>query len=376
MARPLYKSATLEPTALSLGGNAGLWFDKFCNKWLNRDSTWSMSTEQAGTNPKLDWIGTLTHREIGERLHLDGFATRVIRLVEGRDGRAVVFKAESRFVTGLGRAHPVENGFAWHPTLGTPYLPGSSIKGMVRSWAQDEIQSDSALQSRLDRIFGKPGQAGAVCFLDAIPIDPVRLEADVMTPHFAGWSESDPPGDWCSPTPIPFLVTSAGMKLLFGVVPCVATHEGDLAVVIDWLDSALAWAGAGAKTAVGYGRMVRDDDATNRLWNAIRHEREERERQRREEERRESLDPLEAQLEDLAKHASGRPQYRVWLEFVEQGRWRDEPEAQRRVLEIVKREMESSKKWKPRSEKKRPEKDGDHQETLLVMRLLAGTSNR
>ena len=31
-----------------------------------------------------------------------------------------------------------------------------------------------------------------------------------MTPHFAGWTEQGPPGDWLSPTPIPFLTTAAG----------------------------------------------------------------------------------------------------------------------------------------------------------------------
>ena len=84
-------------------------------------------------------------------------------------------------MTGLGRSHPVENGFAWHPTLGMPYLPGSSVKGMVRAWAEQETDPRPASEE-LDRLLGKQNSAGSVCFLDALPIKPVKLEADVMTP--------------------------------------------------------------------------------------------------------------------------------------------------------------------------------------------------
>ena len=39
--------------------------------------------------------------------------------------------------------------------------------------------------------------------METVPIEAVRLEADVMTPHYAGWSADEPPGDWMPPAPIP-----------------------------------------------------------------------------------------------------------------------------------------------------------------------------
>ena len=43
----------------------------------------------------------------------------------------------SPFVTGMGNPHPVENGFSFLSPYGVPYLPGSSIKGIVRRAAEE-----------------------------------------------------------------------------------------------------------------------------------------------------------------------------------------------------------------------------------------------
>ena len=253
MTRPLYKDAAQQPARRNADGHAGLWFDKFCDRWGN---SWTMPGEQ-----KLEWIKCLANGKVGTSDQIKEYASRLRGLVKKRGGRFELFTTESRFVTGLGRSHPVENGFAWHPTLGTPFLPGSSVKGMVRAWTvMTGSPTDRDMQVRL---LGKPDRVGKVCFLDAVPDASVQLEADVMTPHYAGWSECDPPGDWRSPNPIPFLTTAAGTSFLFGFIPtCRGVPESDLDVVQDSLRCALAWAGAGAKTAVGYGRFGRGGAST------------------------------------------------------------------------------------------------------------------
>ena len=263
MTLPLYRAAA-RPEHRDPEGHAGLWFDKFCDRWRVADGGWTMASDGKNDNPKLDWIGTLTGGRVGAREQIDGYASRLLRLTTSRGGRAGVFTTTARFVTGLGRSHPVENGFAWHPTLGTPYLAGSSVKGLVRAWATTDAEPRPD-PGTLGRRLGSPGKAGTVCFLDAAPIAPVRLEADVMTPHYAGWNAEDPPGDWRSPNPIPFLTTAGGMSFLFGIIPFRLSSDDDLDVVSGWLRSALENAGGGAKTAVGYGRFTRDDEATRRL---------------------------------------------------------------------------------------------------------------
>ena len=280
MTRPLYtkEEAAQQPQCREQDGHAGLWFDKFCNKWSVHGDAWTMKSQGDQNNPKLDWIKGITTNPVGNNQYIEQHALRLMRLLRRRDGRAAVFTSTSRFVTGLGRSHPIENGFTWHPTLGTPYLPGSSIKGLVGSWAKES----GAHAETIQRLLGDCKQAGTICFLDAVPTMPVQLEADVMTPHYAGWSKEEPPGDWCSPTPIPFLVMAEQMSLLFGIIPRGTVEDADLDTVVGWLREALAQAGSGAKTTVGYGRFDPDDDKTHQWQGRLNDE----DRQRRKEQAR------------------------------------------------------------------------------------------
>lgn len=335
MTRPLPKLAARYPNTRPPEGHAGLWFDKFCDQWRVRGTSWSMKSEKGGDgdNPKRKWIDTLTTGKVGTKHQIDECTSRLMRLVDRREGRCAVFTTESRFVTGLGRSHPVENGFTWHPTLGTPCLPGSSVKGLVRAWAR--LDADSSPPSEtVAHLLGDRGRAGGISFLDAIPIAPVQLEADVMTPHYAGWTRNEPPGDWCSPTPIPFLVTAAGTPFLFGVVPCRTVLDDDLCAVMSWLCSALAWTGGGAKTAVGYGRFGRDDDKTAALMQRLRDqdaEHEERVRAERKARERETrlaaFTPIEREIEEVIDNRQDRnmPEVVAIMQAVESGRWAGAP---------------------------------------------------
>lgn len=267
---PLYRFEGKEPSP-TRDGHLGLWFDKFFDGWRvaqTRDGQCYWTTQASrNVNPKSQWLEKffVNRLEVGRKDLLQEAVDRLVRLVEAYSGRWGVFQTESRFVTGLGRTHPIENGFAWHPTLGVPYLPGSSIKGMVRAWTRT-VGVD---QERVTELFGPDGAEkrgvskgqGSVVFLDAIPCSAPKLALDVMTPHYANWQVNDPPGDWRSPTPIVFLTTAPRTRFLFGIIPSRYNADAQLDQVMEWLKEALYWAGAGAKTAVGYGRMQPDPSA-------------------------------------------------------------------------------------------------------------------
>ena len=366
MVRPLYQPRSGAFPKRDERGHAGLWYDKFCDRWSIK--TWQLEAKDPATG-KLGWIKTLTGQPLGQRQQLQEACTRLIQLATCRGGKVLVLRSESRFVTGLGRSHPIENGFAWHPTLGTPYLPGSSIKGMVRAWAkQEDPQADTAM---LNRIFGAAGKSGALSFLDAVPTEPMRVEADVMTPHYAGWSPQDPPGDWRSPVPVPFLVTAAGMPLLFSLIPCDTLEPSDLERVMGWLADALAWAGAGAKTAVGYGRMVLDQDTTSQRVEEVRKEQTARQAEIARAERLATLDPLERELEEIAAAETNLAPYRTWIKAVQSGRWSAQRADEKRVLQMIVNAMKGGGVWKETSAKKQPSKDKEYQLTLQVKDLLA-----
>lgn len=237
----------------------GLWYDKFCNWWSVRQGRWDLG------NDKQKWIHTVTG-QTGDPALIDESAQRITSLVNVRSGTLLFMRTDGRFVTGLGQEHPVENGFTWHPTLGTAYLPGSSVKGLVRAWAEQWEQIE---KKTLGRIFGEEEQGaskgvGSIIFFDALPLTRIRLEADIMTPHYGPYyqnREEKSPCDWYAPVPIPFLTVTSGQPFLFSIAPRRADAQGeeDLQQVKEWLIAALEWIGAGAKTAVGYGRFAVDE---------------------------------------------------------------------------------------------------------------------
>ncbi|HHW44415.1 type III-B CRISPR module RAMP protein Cmr6 [Desulfofundulus thermobenzoicus] len=273
MVRPLY-AGNRAPDNFRAEFNAGLWYDKFCNRWLPKKREWSL--ESNGKNGKKEWIDQLNDKKVGSPAYLEMMIDRMGRLVTALKGELRCFATDWRFVTGLGREHPVENGFAWHHLLGVPFLPGSSVKGVVRAWAENWVGVEP---NEVRRIFGPPGwidekRVGSVLFFDALPAGPVKVQADVMTPHYAPYYQPQgvpqPPGDWFDPVPIPFLTVAPGQPFLFAIAPrrpeC-SQDRRDCVLALEWLEEALAGIGAGAKTAVGYGRFTRRLDLEER-WSA------------------------------------------------------------------------------------------------------------
>lgn len=249
---PLYQP--ISSPSFSEKSNTGLWYDKFCDSW---EPGWRKGLGKEG---KPAWVKKFSQKYLGDAELLDEFAERRESFINACNGLALNFRTEGAMVSGLGRSHPVENGFSWHHILGVPYLPGSSVKGVVRSYARNWI---GISDEEINRIFGPPQKSsmhrvGSVIFLDGIPILPVKLKAEVMTPHYIPYytgSDLIPPGDWISPVPIPFLAVDEGQEFLFGVLPNSSCDQKDCDKASEWLSESLIIMGAGAKTSSGYGRF-------------------------------------------------------------------------------------------------------------------------
>ncbi|WP_164491825.1 type III-B CRISPR module RAMP protein Cmr6 [Staphylospora marina] len=271
---PLYKPTDDRihlPKKRPSAGNTGLWYEKFCNEWMYDPGSdrWYLSRR------KMDWIRSVTGT-VGNADLLREALERTEDIVRANGGLLLYTKTASRFATGLGRSHPTENGFTWHHTLGVPYLIGSSIKGLVRAWASEWIQADPR---DINRIFGPDTRetrghphSGSVLFLDALPAQPPTLEMDVISVHHLGYysakdKKKSPPHDWSSPNVTPFLVVARDQPFVFALLPRSRREQDlrDLYRVHGWLQQALEWSGAGAKTAVGYGRFT-VDAAKQEVW--------------------------------------------------------------------------------------------------------------
>lgn len=197
------------------------------------------------------------------------------------------FEPDWRFIIGLGGASVYDTGITLHHTYGIPYIPATSIKGVVRSWRilepdfkkdREDNEGLAIENEEFCKIFGCPKDLskkgfrdyksalkhkgenaefeGNIIFFDAFPLTVPVLKLDIMNPHYQPYySDNDgktPPADYFSPNPIMFLtVEKTVFRMYFGIKKEV--NKNLLDVVKEWLLNALEQRGIGAKTAVGYG---------------------------------------------------------------------------------------------------------------------------
>jgi CRISPR-associated protein Cmr6 len=279
MSLALYKDAAhpKDIKAGEHGGNAGLFWGKFFDGF---NATFTDFADKESS--KRDFMRKFTGNR-GNATAINAAALRQIALTKALGG--VWFIASntdaSPFVTGTGNSHPVENGFLWHHTLSTPYMQGSAVKGIMRSWLENQLGygvDEDDNHSELKRYFGSEtkasadNQAGDLIFFDAIPIVQPRLKVEIMTPHMGDYyadKGKTAPADWHSPTPIPLLAVES-ISLLFCIAPRLGKIDAsELEKLSTALQNALANMGAGAKTQTGFGRLVVNEKETIHLANSI-----------------------------------------------------------------------------------------------------------
>ncbi|TWU17956.1 type III-B CRISPR module RAMP protein Cmr6 [Allorhodopirellula heiligendammensis] len=288
--------AEAAPWKHDTNGNLGLIFDKCGDAW-----TWDTTTgkvlvfnppkdERAGKNR--DWLDefvAMANQRAGRSDgQLQNACDRQRRMIQQLGGGICYVRNESRFVTGMGRQHPLENGFSWHPTLGTPYLAGSGLKGMFRAWLRECGLGDQ--DSRIIQRCGGRGQIGELVFFDMLPLQRVRVVKEIMTPHYGDYyrkpspgESRKPPGDWQSPNPISFLAVEADQPWQFGIaVRPMCDDNGVLlrsrerrerlgelidkpVVGSESLLDGLDWVGLGAKTNIGMGCFTVDSEIERKI---------------------------------------------------------------------------------------------------------------
>ncbi len=205
----------------------------------------------------------------------------------------------SPFVSGLGSGHPTETGMILDRNTGMPYIPASSIKGVLRlahavnisrsgqagQWIRerkDEVEL-SDREPSLRKYFGDTdtaaadGVRGQLVFLDAFPESSPSLKADIMNPHFHKYyGENQPPVDCEDPIPVKFLSVEPGTVFVFRVLAAPLAVPGekekdpvdrkfgpeDERLVRAMFSTAFDELGFGGKTSVGYGRFQGLDAST------------------------------------------------------------------------------------------------------------------
>lgn len=264
----------------------GLIFDKFIDCWGLEHGRWSfqepshqrgigLALQRGSKHQWLDETIALYEKEENVRFlnrQLSHHHTRQRALIERLGGGCVEVKTDWRFVTGMGNGHPFEAGFTWHRTLGVPYLTGSSVKGLMRAWA-DPVKGWGGVADvhEVNRLFGDSDAhgAGILILFDALPDPAPTLELDILNPHYGEYYRSpdkQPPADYLQPKPVFFLTVAPRQPFCFYLAPRPSsqTPDKDLDFGLELLETALEMLGAGGKTAVGYGTMRVDEQEMRR----------------------------------------------------------------------------------------------------------------
>ena len=326
--------------------------------------------------------------------------------------------ATAPFTTGLGNEHPLENGFAFLNPYGLPYLPGSGIKGVLRQaarelasgdwgdsrgWSEEKTHLLGRIElSTIDALFGRATEdgdsahvRGALGFWDAIPQIPGdSLAVDVMTPHQSHYyqqrkdrksGDSISPHDSGAPNPISFLTLPPLTRFAFHVQCDIAQLEHlapDLAHNQRWqtlltaaFEHAFEWLGFGAKTAVGYGAMQIDQKALKRREHEAAERQAQAEREEAERQRLAALETMSPVERAIRECLDGRKdpnlgEIPALKNAIKAGQWQGD--MKRDIALYLRDMMQTAKKWKESTQAKKPEKDGDYQDTLLVQSWIAG----
>lgn len=163
---------------------------------------------------------------------------------------------------GLGNASPIENGLALHHTYGTPYLPGSALKGLLRRvagrYGLTEREKAVLLGEGPDPRRETQGNAAYLVYWDGW-LDPTSsqpFQKDVITVHHQDYYSSKGknwPTDFDDPNPVAFLSVKPGVKFWIPI-NCPAENAEDwpyqAAEMLRW---GLENLGLGGKTNAGYG---------------------------------------------------------------------------------------------------------------------------
>jgi len=236
---------------MKLQPNAGLIYDKYMKSFEVRDKS------EVITQTKRYCVASPAYRAYFTRWHESVKRTSNMHIR--------TYETQGRLIVGIGNASVRDIGISLNHTYGVPYLPGSSLKGVVSSYVLGMKDTNWGADSyNFQNMFGTQELAGGIDFMDApwhppdIPPanqnEPSCLEEDVINPHHQQYynpTSNASPDDFEGPVPIFFVTVKQKQRFV------VAIH-GEKAwadIAFSVLTKALSERGIGAKTRAGYGRM-------------------------------------------------------------------------------------------------------------------------
>jgi len=250
-----YRRNVLAGVSVQSDTHAGLWLDKYL-----KDDNKGDDKKKSAKSILIDELMSLKIPGVYESF-FKRWKETLVKICGAENCREA--KTLGRLAVNLGAEGVLETSIALHHTYGTPFIPGSALKGLATHYVlnyQDKAEwgRDKAFKT----LFGDTESAGYVTFYDAlyVPDSGKALVPDVITVHHPDYYQTGqtPPADWDSPTPIPF-ITATGRFL----VALSSDYPEWVKAGFEILELALEREGIGAKTSSGYGRMCFKDESAS-----------------------------------------------------------------------------------------------------------------
>lgn len=244
---------------------------------FNRLVTWEVNgtavKKEKNTIPKLEKIA---QEHIQQSKYISSMLKEIqrrqkkfLKEIDNPDTQTIEIYAEtaSPFITGLGSGHPTETGMILDRNTGVPYLPASSVKGVLRlahavniANGREEVPSEelNTYFGSMDETKAKQGQ---IIFLDAYPVVPPVIKSDIMNPHFPTYYEGGNriPLERDKPKPINFLTVAEKTEFCFRCIlfslKDSPIDSKDKQIIYKAFETAFSTIGFGGKTSIGYGRF-------------------------------------------------------------------------------------------------------------------------
>ena len=247
----------------------------------------------------------------------------------GHDMKVVTGRLEARLAINLSDGMIQNGGICLDRMFGSPYIPGSAVKGVCRHLALQRLRQKQLTLEQFQQLFGTadsdfmrtgelypwnekvtPTQKnvrGSICFWAAQPLTLAPLEVDITNVHYPKYYQTGTVAELRNENPRPnfFPVVKAGTEFAFFLsVNDQYKRAEDTQQLLDkavkLLQDAIALSGMGAKTGAGYGWFT---DLTEQRES----ERREAERKRQEadaQQRREADEREKAEQEEIARRSS------------------------------------------------------------------------
>lgn len=263
----------------SYSGNFALWYNKFipvlyptgskndykpCNNQGKIEDSFKFYIDKYNSN--INQVPTNLKQKHDEQKEYMIANSNCYDLVE------ITAKTKTPLITGIGQYHPTEVGITIDYNLGIPYIPASTIKGLLRfttviDYIQDNPQTNNEIEDTIipevAYYFGGQKNSGNIIILDAYPKEVPNLDIDIMNPHYSKYYQDDkPPADYLEPIPIKFLVVKKDTEFIFRILVYKNNRDSEIKNIKDILTKTLTEEGIGAKTAIGYG-LFTDIKATD-----------------------------------------------------------------------------------------------------------------